>query len=182
MYKPVVITLKQLPEDLKVLPPDIIEQLTQQHEVLQGYIKLTEEYKVQNEAITTTLQEQVDKLNKIIDIFDKYSVTSEEINGLIVQVNDTFNKFQNQELIQYQLLSNNFNQDLLKTKFEKLINYNDQESKQLIRENRSKFNDLNSNNDRLNDFLKDFRESRKLYHLRKEKLNRWNEERVTGLL
>lgn len=177
-----VITLKQLPEDLKVLPPDIIEQLTQQHEVLQGYIKLTEEYKVQNEAITTTLQEQVDKLNKIIDIFDKYSVTSEEINGLIVQVNDTFNKFQNQELIQYQLLSNNFNQDLLKTKFEKLINYNDQESKQLIRENRSKFNDLNSNNDRLNDFLKDFRESRKLYHLRKEKLNRWNEERVTGLL
>lgn len=182
MFKPVTLTLKDLPRDLLVLPNEFVDQLTKQHQLLAGYIRLTHEYQSHNEEITKTLNEQILKLNEIIAIFDKYQNTSDEINELIPKIHDTFNQFQNLELIQYQLLSTNFNHDLLKTKFQKLIAQSDLQTKQIIHESTGKLGNLTDNYDQFNEFMRLFKQNRKIYHLRQEKLNRWNEERVTGLL
>lgn len=169
------IKLTQLPHDLEVLPPQIVDQLTQLHDVLSAYVKQLSQFNEKNDEIVGILNQQIDKLNQIIQIFDEYLDNSKIIDNLIQDITELYDKFSNLDLIQYKLQSANFNQDLLKAKFEKLIDSNKQESIAFIR-------DYKLNNSQLEGFLNQFKESRKTYHLRQEKLNRWDEERVAGFI
>lgn len=169
-----------LPKYLDSLPVSIIEQFTQLHSLVLGYIKQLPAYDKSNETILETLNWQITKLNEISRILKTYNATGTVIKEKIAKLNSLYSEFINLETYQYQLLSSNFNQEFLKNKFHKVIVENDQESKELVK----KFKGSSSNDfeNLLNNLIKDFRSSRKTYHLRKEKLNRWNEERVSGFI
>lgn len=170
---PLSIQLKELPKTVELLPSNIIEQLVTSHDLLKGMIKQLPEYSAHTTTIHGRLEEQISRLNGVIDMFNEYQQTSIDIGELIMNITKVYEEFSSLELIQYKLLSSNFNQSLLKSKYKKLIELNDQES-------RSKLSTLDSGNIELS--LNSFRSSRKLYHLRKEKLNRWNEDRVSGFI
>ena len=94
-------------------------------------------------------------------------------------INIIYQEFLNLETYQYQLLSNNFNQDILKLKFKKLLEKTNQDSLNIVKNYHEKGE---STDDDFNNMIENFKESRKLYHSRKEKLYRWEEERVSGFV
>lgn len=73
-------------------------------------------------------------------------------------------------------MSSTFNEELLKHKFRKLIERNDEESRDLVKN----INSSEVTDEQLVDTLELFKQSRKTYHFKKEKLNRWEEQRVSG--
>lgn len=169
-----------LPKYLDSLPVSIIEQFIQLHSLILGYIKQLPAYQKWNETIIETLNWQITNLNEISSILKTYNGTGTLIKEKMAKLNSLYSEFINLETYQYQLLSSNFNQEFLKNKFHKVIVENDQESKKLVKEFKGSSSDDFEN--LFNNLIKDFRSSRKTYHLRKEKLNRWNEERVSGFI
>lgn len=169
-----------LPKYLDSLPVSIIEQFIQLHSLVLGYIKQLPAYQKWNETILETLNWQITNLNEISSILKTYNGTGMLIKEKMAKLNSLYSEFINLETYQYQLLSSNFNQEFLKNKFHKVIVENDQESKKLVKEFKGSSSDDFEN--LFNNLIKDFRSSRKTYHLRKEKLNRWNEERVSGFI
>mmetsp|Transcript_6479 Transcript_6479/g.8128 ORF Transcript_6479/g.8128 Transcript_6479/m.8128 type:complete len:186 (+) Transcript_6479:38-595(+) len=169
-----------LPKYLDSLPISIIERFTQLHNLVLGYIKQLPAYQELNETVLKALNWQITKLNEISGLLKTYNATGTQIKEQIAKLNSLYSEFINLETYQYQLLSSNFNQEFLKNKFHKVIINNDQESKKLVKE--FKENNTEDFESLLNNLIKDFRSSRKSYHLRKEKLNRWNEERVSGFI
>lgn len=171
--KQLTVQLKELPKSLEVLPGNVIDQLITSHELLKGMIKLLPEYTSHTALILDKLNSQISKINSIINLFNDYNQTSFYIEELISDITKVYEEFSSLELIQYKLLSSNFNQSLLKSKYKKLVGMNDEESRSYIKA-------IDSSNLELS--LDKFRKSRKLYHLRQEKLNRWNEDRVSGFI
>lgn len=80
------------------------------------------------------------------------------------------------------LSSSNFNQDNLKAKFKKLIEENNQESLDIVKNFNDRSHGSEISDESFGTMIENFKNSRKLYHFRKEKLNRWEEERVSGFL
>lgn len=172
-----------LPKNLENLPPSTLNEFIQLYDLVSGYIKSLESFTVYQNSLLDQLNQQISKLNEIIEIFKEYEKTSELINKQIITINTTFNEFVNLETYQYQLLSSNFNQDFLKKKFIRVIEENNEHSNELISDFKSKSSNGKSINDEeFHDFILRLRNDRKTYHLRKEKLNRWNEERVSGFI
>ena len=169
-----------LPKYLDSLPISVIEQFIQQHNLVLGYIKQLPAYQKLSETILETLNWQITKLNEISSILQTYNATGILIKEKMAKLNSLYSEFINLETYQYQLLSSNFNPEFLKNKFNKVIVENDQESKELVKEFKGSSSDDFEN--LFNNLIKDFKSSRKTYHLRKEKLNRWNEERVSGFI
>lgn len=169
-----------LPKYLDSLPVPIIHEFVEQHELVQGFIKQLPEYQKFNNSIIEVLNWQISKLNEISDILKVYDDTGKHIQEQVAELKAVYNEFINLETFQYQLLSSNFNQEFLKRKYNKIIQENDKQSKETVKQ----FNPKGSENfdDEFNDLIKEFRSSRKSYHMRKEKLNRWNEERVSGFI
>lgn len=180
------LTLQQLqpfplPSQLNSLPPAIVQQFSELYELIRGYVKGLATYKKFELELVTRINEQIDRLNEILKLLENYRNVGDTIVEQINKINTLFNEFVSLETYQYQLLSSNFSQDFLKKKFVKLVEANNQESNQIITQFKSSgTGDLD--NEEFRKFLADFKASRKTYHLRKEKLNRWNEERVSGFI
>lgn len=170
-----------LPKQLNSLPPAIVQQFSELYELIIGYIKGLENYKKFELTLVNRMNEQISTLNEIMKLFENYQNVSTTIVEQINKISTLFNEFVNLETYQYQLLSSNFNQELLKKKFIKLAEENNHESNQLVNDFRSTASG-DQDTEEFSKFLKDFKASRKSYHLRKEKLNRWNEERVSGFI
>ncbi|KAI5953465.1 hypothetical protein KGF54_002837 [Candida jiufengensis] len=174
-----------LPKQLNSLPNKTFDQFIENKELIKSYLQDLETFKLKlkqiNENIDLIINETLTSKIKN-DLIPKYQNLIIKINNQIKTINQLYNEFLNYETIQYQLISSNFNQDILKLKFKKLIEQNNQDSLLIIK-NFNKLQSANDNNiDEFNEMLSNFRESRKLYHFRKEKLNRWNEERVSGFI
>ncbi|CAH6722583.1 hypothetical protein CLIB1444_10S01728 [[Candida] jaroonii] len=173
IIQPLIIKLSQLPHDLAVLPDHIITKLYEDIELLTSFVKSLPEYEQFNDKVIGKLNDQISKLNDILVIFEKYQSVSKEIEDKTNKLNLIHREFLDLETIQYKLLSSNFNQDYQKLKFQKLINKSHENSLKLVES--INYNEFDS-------FLKSFKSSRKVYHLRMEKMNRWNEERITGFV
>lgn len=164
-----------LPRTLEVLPPHVLQDFSRQYDLVKGYIKQLDAYTQTETNLRNIIHEQISTINKIIGLLDAYEKNSSAIASAISKMNELYKEFLNYETYQYQLLSSNFNQNFLKLKFSKLTSASDEESMNAVKEYRN-------SGDLLLTFLQDFRQKRKLYHLLKEKLNRWDEERISGLI
>lgn len=173
VIKPVIIKLSELPQELSVLPDSVVTKLYEDVALLTSFIKDQPDYKQFNDTIIEKMNYQISKLNEILAIFQKYQGISKEIEDKVNKLNLLHHEFLDLETIQYKLLSSNFNQDYQKLKFQKLIDQSHNNSLKLIE---------NINYKEFDSFLKSFKSSRKVYHLRMEKMNRWNEERITGFV
>lgn len=168
-----------LPQYLLVLPEIVLTEFSRLYDLVQGYIKSLPQFKQHFRVnVINELNVQVSQLNQCIDLLIQYNEISEKIKTRVDEVNGIYGEWINLETIQYQLLSSNFNQEVLKKRFEKLIA---ESEVKLVAEIKTFKNSGQSEAD-FNEFVENFRRERKVYHLRKEKFNRWNEERVTGFI
>ncbi|EGW31565.1 uncharacterized protein SPAPADRAFT_62174 [Spathaspora passalidarum NRRL Y-27907] len=161
-----------LPKNLELLPNSNIKEFVENKELIQGYIKQLEAYKHHQSKLLKKLSTVDELLSKdITQLIEQYQQLIVKITQQIQSISTIYQEFVNLETIQYQLLSSNFNSENLKHKFAKLT------------EDESKFDFGDSKeNGEFSDFIERFRANRRVYHYRKEKLNRWNEERVGGFL
>ncbi|RCK65885.1 hypothetical protein Cantr_01559 [Candida viswanathii] len=175
-----------LPRAVESLPTPYLEELTNHHDLLQGYIKQLEAYHAKQQEIVGHLSSLDDILENTIykQLIRDYEGVIEKINQQIKSINIIYQEFINLETYQYQLLSSNYNQDNLRAKFKKLIEENNQESVEIVKSygNDKGAHGSEASDESFNDMIEQFKNSRKLYHFRKEKLNRWEEERVSGFL
>lgn len=160
---------------LNNLPGRLIDELGASHDLLVGLLKSQQQYRLFSEEAVRVLDLQLSKLNTIVEVLEKYDKVSGEIAELVSQIQEVYNQFTDYETEQYKLLSGTFHQEKLKSKFRAIIDNNHQESLALA-------NSISSHGDHkhIDDQLKQFKASRKAYHLRMEKWHRWNEDRVTG--
>ncbi|CUM66163.1 uncharacterized protein PRCAT00003821001 [Priceomyces carsonii] len=179
--KPLTVeTLKPfpIPKYLESLPPNVLDEFIQLYSLVSGYLESLPSYKTFTESITTQINYQITKLNEIITIFDEYEIAGNLIKEQIDKINKLYQEFLNLEVYQYQLLSSNFNQQFLKKKLEAMTRNTNEESLRIAQS----LKQLDKLESEFNELLKDFKNSRSLYHMRREKLYRWDEERVTGLI
>ncbi|KAK6459281.1 uncharacterized protein RJT20DRAFT_132421 [Scheffersomyces xylosifermentans] len=172
-----------LPKYLESLPNVNLQEFLGDENLIRGYVKELQTYKDHQAKILAQLKQSEAVLeDKILnDLIKKYAQIVEKITQQMNRITSLYQEFRNLEMYQYQLLSSNFNRDfLIKNKFGHLIEKNNQESIQLVKDFHSKVADESELEPRLNELITNFRKSRQQYHLRKEKLNRWNEERVSG--
>lgn len=167
-----------LPKYLDSLPHKTLNEFSQLYELVRGYIKGLEGYKIYKESVVTRINDQIAQLNQIIVLLESYSATSKKIDENLATVNRLYNEFINLETIQYQLLSSNFDVGFLKQKYAGLVRESDQKLVDFIKA----FPGKAAGEDETALFLRQFREERKTYHMRREKLHRWNEERVGGFI
>lgn len=163
-----------LPRTLEALPAHILQELSSHYELVKGYTKLLQTYQDLETQLRSTVQTQISTLNKIIVLLDDYNENSAAISANIKKMELLYKEFMNYETYQYQLMSSNFNQNVLKLKYSKLVSASDAASLEVIKSHQ--------NSDNFSSLLQQFRQSRKEYHLLKEKLNRWDEERISGLI
>ena len=170
-----------LPKNLELLPNRSFEEFVNDKELVQGYVKQLDTYKKEQEELLKQLS-TIDHLlpNEISQLIKNYKEVTNKILQQIQSIQIIYQEFLNLETYQYQMLSSNYNQQTLKNKFKLLIEQNNQESFQLIKQLDTSKPELNESE--FAQFIDAFRSSRKEYHYRKEKLNRWNEERVSGFL
>lgn len=164
-----------VPSQLHILPQSIKQQFLELHELLTGYIKSLDGYQVHHARLKEVITKSIEQLNEISDMIDEYDGISKDIDDLLAKIKKLHEEFINLETYHYQLLAANYSPTFLKSKYKKLVANLDLDSKDKLQ------NVLLNPND-FEDALEQFRALRKLYHLRREKLNRWEEERVTGFI
>ncbi|RLV94124.1 hypothetical protein JA1_001912 [Spathaspora sp. JA1] len=161
-----------LPKTLELLPNSNFKEFVENKQLIQGYIKQLEAYKLHQTKLLKKLSTVDVLLSKdITELIEQYQQLIVKISQQIQNISIIYQEFVNLETIQYQLLSSNFNSENLKHKFAKLI---EDEQKYQI-------GDVKDEGE-FSEFIDQFRANRRIYHYRKEKLNRWNEERVGGFL
>lgn len=165
-----------LSRNLSVLPLQFLQEFLKLYDLVKGYAKSLTTYKEYDERLATTVNDLVEKLNGVIRLLEDYEKLGPTMAEQIKTIENLYEEFTSFEVFQYQLLSSNYNQNLLKLKFSKLTNQSDIASVSLVKDYRK-----NPEQDILY-FLQDFKKSRKTYHVRKEKLNRWDEERISGFI
>lgn len=166
-----------LPKAIESLPSKNVQEFLNNNELLGGYIKTLKGYQEKRAQIVSKLQLIGAVHETICQLIKDYVALSQKMVDQIKAIQQMYQEFTNLEVIQYQLLSSNFNQDfLIKNKFSKLIDANHEQSVDIVRKMKQ------TSETEFNNSLAQFRASRKTYHLRKEKLNRWNEERVSGFI
>lgn len=169
-----------LPKELEALPPTALEEFCSLYELIQGYIKGLPAAKTFNREIEENLDWQIRSLNEVIELLDDYKNTGEVIREKISQLLALYEEFVNLETSQYQLLTTNFDREVLTGKFKKAVADKENASEEM--QEKVSLAALSGDEKYFTESLKEFRASRKDYHLLKEKLNRWNEERVSGFI
>lgn len=164
-----------LEKTLAVLPPNILVEFARHYELVKGYVKQLPAYTQMETNLRNVIQEQISTINKIIDLLKDYESNSAAISAAVAKMDALYKEFLDYETYQYQLMSSNFNQNFLKLKYSKLTASSDEASMNVLKEYRESGGQLLT-------FLQDFRQKRKQYHLLKEKMNRWDEERISGLI
>lgn len=165
-----------LPKLLKNLPAQFLADFSRLYELVQGFVEELPKYRETQAQIVDVANQQIELVNEIVQILEEYEAKSAHISRQLKTMEELYREFLNLETYQYQLLSSNFNQNFLRTKFGRLAEASDKESMLLVR-NKKSMAELD-----LTSFLLEFKQKRKEYHLRKEKLNRWEEDRVSGFI
>lgn len=164
-----------LEKTLSVLPPHVLVEFSRLYDLVKGYVKQLPTYTQMEDNLRSIVQEQISTINKVIGLLEEYESNSVAIGAAISKMNELYKEFLNYETYQYQLMSSNFNQNFLKLKYSKLTAASEEDSMNTVKAYRDSEGPLLS-------FLQDFRQKRKQYHLLREKMNRWEEERISGLI
>lgn len=162
--------ISHINEDIQLLPAANLQKLIDDPRLISGYIKQSQQFIQYVESIAATLDEDSSKLLQVQTLIDKYQAISQTITRQLTQILQIYQEFINLQAIQYKLLLI-FNQDYLMKKFERQLEDRAQKSHESI-----DYDDAELT------YIARFRQERKQYHLQKEKLNRWKEERVTGFI
>ncbi|WLF78329.1 hypothetical protein PVL30_002063 [Lodderomyces elongisporus] len=186
------LTLEQLqpfplPKQLNSLPNPQFTTFTSDPELIKGYIHSLESYRSTISTLVTTLTNvSTSVLQEDIrdNLIPQYEALIDKITNQVQQLTEIHKEYLSMETIQYQLLSTNFNSNVLMRKFQKMIEESNNECKEIVQKyHKVSRQDAKENSaDSLTKLIHEFRESRKSYHLRKEKMNRWQEERVSGFI
>ena len=169
------LTPLKVPHQLEILPYTIKTQFLQLHELVSGYIKTLDGYKQHQAQLRDVVNKLIEQLNEITTMINEYEDTAKTIEEQLAKIKELHQEFINLETYHYQLLAANFNQTFLKTKFKKRVESLDQEGYKIVQNVGKDHNDLETT-------LEQFRALRKKYHLRREKLHRRDEDRVTGFI
>lgn len=182
------ITLEQLqvfplPRSIELLPEAIIFEFARTAELLNGHLQSLSSYKTFSQEVVDRVETIIETYEKTIELIGEYDALAVHIKSQLTELQQLYRDFTNSQVIQYQLLANNYNLDyLIKVKFKNIIDLNSNESIDLVKQFHRDVDSSDKFELDLNKFVSDFKTSRSQYHLRKEKLNRWNEERVSGAL
>lgn len=158
------------------LPVEIQKEILKDESLIKGIIGGTEECKEMEGKLQGDIEENIKQLKQVKELMKKYEGIDEKIKKKVQKIDELHKEFMSHETIQYQYLSNNFNGEFLKTKLMKAIKWDIEEAKMTIKQVK------NGDNQEFGDLLEKFKNQRKSVHLKQEKMNRWNEERVSGFL
>lgn len=165
-----------LPKQLENLPPQLLADFALLYELVRGFTLLLPQYREAEAKAVEEINQQVGMINEIIVLLEDYDGQSGRISQLLKTMDELYREFLNLETYQFQLLTSNFNQNFTRLKLTKLAAASDKEAVQLVRSHKS------ADESDLTALLLLFKEKRKQYHVRKEKLNRWEEDRVSGFI
>ncbi|WPK25370.1 hypothetical protein PUMCH_002682 [Australozyma saopauloensis] len=163
-------------KELSALPSHLLNQFAALYELTKGYVVSLDTYGSHQQDIVNRINENVDLLNRILELISDYNACSQQISRLAQRLELLYRQFLELETAQYQLLSSNYNTNVLKSKFERFARGSDATSSSMAKS----YATTGAERDLLQ-FLREFKDSRKEYHMQREKLNRWEEERVSGL-
>lgn len=162
-----------LPKSLASLPDSVVQDFARLYELVKGFTQSLESYKTQEADVLKSLDEAIELINEITEKLQEQRSMREEIIALVTRLDDLYKDFLSLETYQYRLLGNNFNRNVLRTRFEKVMRQQDDHALDLI-------SDYRRSDGNMSEFLGEFRSSRKAYHMTREKLWRWDEERISG--
>lgn len=163
-------SIKNIPKSVQLLPNTSLQAIINDPQLITSFITQSQEFIDYINQLLMKIDADSSKLLKIQTLIDQYQTITNQVTNQLTDLNDIYQKYNNLQTIQYQLLLN-FNQSYLLNKFDKNVSELNQSSLKTIDSND---NDLK--------FILEFRQSRKNYHLQREKLNRWKEERVSGFV
>ncbi|GEQ69706.1 hypothetical protein JCM33374_g3380 [Metschnikowia sp. JCM 33374] len=164
-----------LDKALQSLPERFRDEFSSSYDLVKGYTKSLVQYRALEDQARLSINESITTINKISALLDEYEKNSATIAQQAAKTDLLYKEFITLETLQYQLISSNYNSGFLKTKFSKLTEASDRQSTGIIGEYRKNGGDMS-------EFLLKFKDSRKTYHGRREKLNRWSEDRVSGFI
>lgn len=164
-----------LPKALSKLPIQFLDTFAKLYELTRGYIKSLNTYQTKEQELRGLMNQIVLLINTIIHSIEEHNHYAETIQSQIRELDILFKEFSVLETNQYQLLSANFNQSFLMAKYKNLLQQEDDRATLMT-------NEFHKGHANMGEFLNDFRESRKIYHYRREKVTRWEEDRVSGFI
>ncbi|KAH3679718.1 hypothetical protein WICMUC_000749 [Wickerhamomyces mucosus] len=164
-----------LPKSFNLLPTSEINKLTNSLNILKGYL-------------ITLYQDEFNKnlsdLNLIVEKINEYLIKLQKLNDSKLEISNKLNLLKIQ-VEEWELIESNMYKSLQKFSNENLgylLTIAVQDSKKLSESIQSNFiTHSNHNDESIQQFIKDFTKERKLYYLRNEKLQRFNENRIGGI-
>ena len=164
-----------LEKSLQSLPQKFQDEFASLYELVKGYTRNLEAYRALEEQARQAIKDTTATINSISAVLEEYNRNSDTIVKQMGKLDALYKEFLTLETLQYQLLSTNYDQSFLKIKYAKLVKEGDTQSDEILDDYRNSGGDMSS-------FLLRFKDSRKVYHGRREKLNRWEEDRVSGFI
>ncbi|KAM9904716.1 hypothetical protein OXX69_007459 [Metschnikowia pulcherrima] len=164
-----------LEKSLQSLPQKFQDEFASSYELVKGYTRNLEAYRALEEQARQAIKDTITTINSISAVLEEYERNSDTIARQVGKLDALYKEFLTLETLQYQLLSTNYDQSFLKIKYAKLVAESDTQSGEILDDYRNSGGDMSS-------FLLRFKDSRKAYHGRREKLNRWEENRVSGFI
>lgn len=155
-----------LPRALASLPPSHLAEFARLYELVKGYVASLPKTQEHNEAVLATISREVSKIEDIRQMLRKHSDVSERITLQLAQLDRLVTQFGVLETQQYQLLSQ-FSSATQRQRLAKVV----------ARDKCPAYN-----GEEVGQFLEQFRQRRKAFHVRNHKLQRWLEERVSGFV
>ncbi|PVH22592.1 hypothetical protein CXQ85_005164 [Candidozyma haemuli] len=171
-----IIPITDIPQEIKSLPEEYQSRIISSQNLLKGYVTSFSEYQEVEKVVACDLEGLISTLNDIIGMISSYKIVFQDIKRRLLLMNDLYKEFISLETYQYQLLSSSFHQSYLRLKFKESLDELQASTMSTCRQGAS----IPTN--KVNSFLDEFTTSRRKYHLKQEKYNRWTEERVSGFV
>lgn len=175
-----------LPRHLEVLPPKLLEEFASLPDLLRGYIKSLRAYQETQKTVSEIRAYQQKAFDNILRILDEYESTGNSIRQKLAELEVLYLQFLSLQTTQYQLLAANFSRELLQRKYSAVMHQTDAESRSLAHDlsltTSVPLDSLTLGDGLLAARMAQFTAKRAVYHKRREKLLRWDEDRVTGFI
>lgn len=175
-----------LPRQLDILPPKLLEEFASLPDLLRGYIKSLPAYQETQKTVSEIRTDQQKAFDSILHILDEYERTGNSIRQKLTELEALYPQFLSLQTTQYQLLAANFSREHLQRKYSALMRQTDAESRSLAHDlslaGSVPMDSLTLDDGLLAARMAQFTAKRSVYHKRREKLLRWNEDRVAGFI
>lgn len=164
------------------LPDAQVAELSKDDLILRGLAQSGAHYVAAVNMIDESLVNSIQDYEASRKLIDEYRIITTKIKEQVGQIEAQHRDFLALQVAQHQLLLTFSPEFALKAKFKKFVEQSDVESQEVASRCKTSSADGTDDDSILVLTLSEFRHSRKRFHLRQEKLNRWNEERVSGLV